>query len=49
VRIPADRVAHLFERQRVQSRGVPWGTPAMAALRDVDDWQRAELVRKKTC
>ena len=48
VRIPADRVAHLFERQRVQSRGVPWGTPAMAALRDVDDWQRAELVRKKT-
>ncbi len=48
MRIPADRVAHLFERQRVQSRGVPWGTPAMAALRDVDDWQRAELVRKKT-
>ncbi len=48
VRIPADRVAHLFERQRVQSRGVPWGTPAMVALRHVDDWQRAELVRKKT-
>ncbi|MDO5757310.1 MAG: phage portal protein [Rhodobacterales bacterium] len=48
VRIPADRVAHLFERQRVQSRGVPWGTPAMRAIRDVDDWQTAELVRKKT-
>jgi len=47
-RMPADRVAHLFKRQRVQSRGVPWATPAMAALRDVDDWQRAELVRKKT-
>jgi lambda family phage portal protein len=48
VRIPADRVAHLYERQRVQARGVPWGVPAMRALRDVDDWQVAELVRKKT-
>ena len=48
VRLNADQVAHLFERQRVQSRGVPWGTPAMRAIRDVDDWQNAELVRKKT-
>lgn len=48
VRIPADRVAHLFERQRVQSRGAPWGVPAMRAIRDVDDWQHAELTRKKT-
>ena len=48
VRIPADRVAHLFERQRTQARGVPWGVPAMRALRDVDDWQVAELTRKKT-
>lgn len=47
-RLPADCVAHLFERQRVQSRGVPWGTPAMRAIRDVDDWQQAELVRKRT-
>lgn len=48
VRVAAHSVAHLFERQRVQSRGVPWGVPAMRALRDVDDWQTAELVRKKT-
>lgn len=48
VRVPADRVAHLFERQRVQSRGVPWGAPAMRALRDLDDWRLAEMVRKKT-
>ena len=48
VRVRADMVAHLFERQRVQNRGVPWGTPAMRAIRDVDDWQNAELVRKKT-
>ncbi|AUM72964.1 phage portal protein [Paracoccus jeotgali] len=47
-RIPAERVAHLFERQRVQSRGVPWGAPAMRHIRDLDDWQNAELVRKKT-
>ncbi|SIR08694.1 phage portal protein, lambda family [Paracoccus thiocyanatus] len=48
VRVAGDQVAHLFERQRVQSRGVPWGAPAMRAIRDVDDWQHAELVRKKT-
>lgn len=47
-RIEAKRVFHLFERQRTQSRGVPWGTPALRALRDIDDWQAAELVRKKT-
>lgn len=48
VRVPADGVAHLYERQRVQSRGVPWGAPVMRALRDLDDWTNAELVRKKT-
>lgn len=48
VRIGADRVAHLYERQRVQSRGVPWGAPAMRALQDLGDWQVAEMVRKKT-
>ncbi|MTH62103.1 phage portal protein [Paracoccus litorisediminis] len=48
VRMPADHVAHLFERQRVQSRGVPWGAPAMVALRDYGDWHLAEMVRKKT-
>lgn len=47
-RIAASAVVHLFERQRVQNRGVPWGTAAMRALRDFGDWQRAELARKKT-
>lgn len=47
-RVPAGRVAHLFERQRVQSRGVPWGVAAMRGLRDFGDWHTAELVRKKT-
>ena len=47
-RIGADRVLHMFERQRVQNRGVPWAAPALLALRDLGDWQQAELVRKKT-
>ena len=47
-RIGADRVLHMFERQRVQNRGVPWAAPAVLALRDLGDWQQAELVRKKT-
>lgn len=46
-RVPAEDVVHLFERQRVQSRGMPWGTPALRALRDLGDWQDAELTRKK--
>jgi lambda family phage portal protein len=48
VRIPADGVIHLFARDRVQQRGVPWGAPVMRALRDLDDWTNSELVRKKT-
>jgi lambda family phage portal protein len=48
VRVPASQVVHLFERQRVQDRGVPWLAPVIRALRDIDDYQRAELVRKKT-
>lgn len=46
--IPASDVAHIYEKQRAQVRGVPWGTPVMRALRDLDDWTQAELVRKKT-
>lgn len=46
--VPAENIAHLFERQRVQARGVPWGAPVMRSLRDIDDWHRSELVRKKT-
>ena len=47
-RVKAEDVAHLFERQRTQNRGVPWGTPSLRALRDFDDWQLSELTRKKT-
>lgn len=47
-RVDASAVVHLFERQRVQNRGVPWGVAAMRAMRDFGDWHRAELARKKT-
>lgn len=47
-RVSASAVVHLFERQRVQNRGVPWGVAAMRGMRDFGDWQRAELARKKT-
>ena len=47
IRVPAEDVAHLFERQRTQNRGVPWGAPAMKALRELGDWQEAELTRKR--
>lgn len=47
VPIDAASIAHLFERQRVQNRGVPWGVPAMRALRELGDWQTSELTRKK--
>jgi lambda family phage portal protein len=48
IAVPAADVAHVYEKQRTQVRGVPWGTPVMRALRDLDDWTQAELVRKKT-
>jgi lambda family phage portal protein len=48
VRVAADGVAHMFERQRMQNRGVPWAAPVMRTLRDMDDWHVAEMVRKKT-
>ena len=46
--IPAADILHLYEKQRLQVRGVPWGAPVMRTLRDLDDWTQAELVRKKT-
>lgn len=48
IAVPAADIAHVYEKQRAQVRGVPWGTPVMRALRDLDDWTQAELVRKKT-
>ncbi len=46
--VAATDVLHIYERQRAQVRGVPWCTPVIRCLRDLDDWTQAELVRKKT-
>lgn len=45
--VPADQVIHLYEHQRTQTRGVPWCTPVLRDLRDLDDWKFAEMLRKK--
>lgn len=47
VRVPAADIIHLYEKQRTQVRGVPWGAPVMTKLRDFADYGDAELMRKK--
>ena len=47
-RVPADSVCHVFERLRPgQERGVPSLAPVILRLRDLDEYDDAELVRKK--
>ena len=46
--VPAAEIAHVYEKQRTQARGVPWGAPVIRSLRDLDDYEIAEIVRKKT-
>jgi lambda family phage portal protein len=45
--IKAGEVAHLFEPQRQQTIGAPWLAPIIIPLRDLDDYDQSELVRKK--
>jgi lambda family phage portal protein len=46
--VPADQILHAYRVIRPgQVRGVPWLTPVMLALRDLDDYADAERVRKK--
>ena len=48
VRVPADKVAHIFRQDRPgQIRGVPWGASIMLRLKDLDDYEDAQLVRQK--
>lgn len=47
-RVPAESVLHLFDRLRPgQVRGVPWFSAVILKLRDLDEYDDAELVRKK--
>ena len=47
-RVPADEVLHIYDPLRAgQGRGVTWLAQAITKLRDLDDYDEAELVRKK--
>jgi lambda family phage portal protein len=45
--VSAADVCHLYEPQRVQTRGVPWMAPIIMSLKDVDEYNHAEIIRKK--
>jgi lambda family phage portal protein len=47
-RVPASEVLHIYRKDRPgQIRGVPWLAPVVITLRDLDEYEEAELVRKK--
>jgi lambda family phage portal protein len=46
-RVPASEIAHLYEKQRTQARGTPWLAPVIRRIRDIDDYDFAEGIRKK--
>lgn len=47
-RIEAERVLHLYRVDRPgQVRGVPWLATAIAKLKDLDDFEDAELIQQK--
>ena len=45
--VPAEDIAHVFEKQRTQVRGVPWGAPVIAGLHDLEEYKIAERLRKR--
>lgn len=46
--VPAEQIMHIYRVLRPgQVRGIPWLSPVMMALRDLDDYCDAERVRKK--
>lgn len=49
VRIPASEILHIYKPLRPgQIRGEPWLSNILVKLRDLDQYEDAELVRKKT-
>lgn len=48
VPVPADQVQHLYRMERPgQIRGVPWLTPAILRIHELDQYDDAQLVRQK--
>lgn len=49
VRVPAEQVLHIYKPRRPgQIRGESWLAPVISRLKEMDDYDDAELVRKKT-
>lgn len=49
IRIPANDILHIYRVDRPgQIRGVPWVSSVLLKLRELDQYEDAELVRKKT-
>lgn len=47
-RVPAEEVMHIFRMDRPgQARGVPWLAPVIVRLKDLDDYEDAQLMRQK--
>ncbi|MBF0602146.1 MAG: phage portal protein [Nitrospirae bacterium] len=48
IRVPATDILHIYNRTRPgQHRGVTWFAPALLRMQDLDDYDDAELLRKK--
>jgi len=47
-RVPADEIYHIYRMDRPgQARGIPWGTPCMVRIKDLDDFADATVMRQK--
>jgi lambda family phage portal protein len=47
-RVPASDILHVYRVDRVgQLRGVPWAAPIILRLRDLDEYEDAQLIRQK--
>jgi len=47
-RIPASEIRHVYRMDRPgQARGVPWLSPVIVRLKDLDDYEDAQLMRQK--
>lgn len=47
-RVPASEVRHVFRMDRPgQARGVPWLAPCIIRMKDLDDFEDAQLTRQK--
>ncbi|MEM8711797.1 MAG: phage portal protein [Planctomycetota bacterium] len=46
--VPADQILHLYRKDRPgQVRGIPWSAPVAIRLRELRDYEDAQLIRQK--